>query len=123
MEIHEHPIIEGAIGKIKSPIDHLDDRGIDHYIAKHEAYAQWEASRFINANNYPIIKKSWTWKQRIKYMLMDTPFSGLVFFIGSYFLLRGFIDGYRGLKFSLLKMKYFNQVYSNIQHLKVIRRV
>lgn len=119
MEIHEHPIIEGPVGKIKSPIDHLDDRGIDHYKTKHEAYAKWEASRFINAKNNPIIQKSWTWKQRIKYMLMGTPFGGLFFFIGSYFLLHGFVDGQRGLKFSLLKMRYFNQVYRNIQQLKV----
>ena len=119
MEIHEHPIIDGPIGKIKSHIDHIDDRGIEHYKSKHEAYAKWEASRFINAKNNPTIRKTWTWKQRIKYILMGTPFSGLVFFIGSYFLLRGFIDGQRGFKFSLLKMRYFNQVYRNIQQLKV----
>jgi len=120
MEIHEHPIIDGRVGKIKSPIDHLDDRGIDHYIAKHEAYAKWETSRFINAQNNLTIRKTWTLKQRIKYMLLDSPFSGLVFFIGSYFLLRGFIDGQRGFKFSLLKMKYFNKIFLNILKIKKI---
>jgi glycosyltransferase involved in cell wall biosynthesis len=117
MEIHEHPVLEGNIGTIKSEIDHLDFRGISHYIIKHNEYASWEAERFINMDKNPIVKQQWTWKQKIKYKLMLTPFIGPAFFIGSYFILGGFRDGSRGLAFSILKASYFTQIYCKIKEI------
>lgn len=106
MEIHEHPVLEGNIGTIKSEIDHLDFRGISHYVIKHNEYASWEAARFIKMFENESIHQKWTWKQKTKYKLMQTPFIGPVFFLGSYFLLGGFRDGARGLAFSILKASY-----------------
>jgi glycosyltransferase involved in cell wall biosynthesis len=117
MEIHEHPILEGKIGKIKSKIDHQDFRGVAHYVAKHNDYAWWEAQRFLKSANDELLSKSWTWKQKIKYGLMRTPLIGPVYFLGSYFLLGGFRDGSRGLAFAILKMAYFTQVYCRIKEL------
>ncbi len=39
MEIHEHPILNGTTGIIKSQIEHQDFRGVTHYVAKHSEYA------------------------------------------------------------------------------------
>ncbi|CAA6676786.1 MULTISPECIES: glycosyltransferase family 2 protein [unclassified Lentimonas] len=47
MEIHEHPVLEGAIGEIRAPIEHNEYRGLHHYIAKHNEYASWEAERYL----------------------------------------------------------------------------
>lgn len=119
MEIHEHPIIEGSMGIIKSKIEHREDKNILQYWEKHLQYASWEANRFMD---YKMTKKSksnqWFIRQRIKYCLMDTPMIGPVFFIGSYFLMGGFLNGYRGLAFGVLKMAYFTLVYCKIQELK-----
>lgn len=119
MEIHEHPVLEGQIGTIKSEIDHLDFRGISHYIIKHNEYASWEAERFVKMIKNKSISQKWTWKQKIKYKLMQTPFIGPAFFLGSYFLLGGFRDGSRGLAFSILKASYFTQIYCKIEELKL----
>ena len=70
MEIHEHPILGGKTGLIRSKIDHLDFRGIAHYTAKHNEYAAWEAARYLQDIQDPEKKKSWTWKQRLKYRMM-----------------------------------------------------
>ena len=35
MEVHEHPIIKGPVGSIKSEIDHKDFNGMKRYIEKH----------------------------------------------------------------------------------------
>ena len=113
MEIHEHPILKGKIGFIKSKIDHQDFKGIAHYISKHSEYAAWEAKRFIALSNSGG-RSSWTWKQHIKYRLIQTVWIGPLFFIGSYFVLGGIRDGGRGLSFAILKMSYFNQVYCKI---------
>ena len=120
MEIHEHPIIAGKTAIIKEEIDHLDFRGISHYIIKHNEYASWEAQRIVSTGNNKSIRATWTLKQRLKYKLMLTPFIGPAFFVGSYFLLGGVRDGARGLAFSILKASYFTQVYCKIKELKFI---
>lgn len=117
MEIHEHPILAGKLGKIKSKIDHQDFRGVSHYVAKHNDYAWWEAQRFLKSANDEKTDHNWTWKQKIKYGLIRTPLIGPAYFFGSYILLGGFRDGSRGLAFSILKMAYFTQVYCRIREL------
>lgn len=118
MEIHEHPLLKGDIGHIKSKIDHQDYREVTHYINKHNEYAAWEAERFLKAIGDSSITSQWTWKQRVKYDLMRSVWIGPVFFFGSFFLLGGFRDGTRGLAFAILKMSYFNQVYCQIRERK-----
>jgi len=122
MEIHEHPILDGEIGKIRSKIDHLDFRGVSHYVNKHVEYANWEASRFLTKLNDTSMQQKMTWKQKIKYGLMQSPFIGIVYFFGSFLLLGGFRDGARGLSFAILKMAYFTQVYCRIKELKTAQK-
>ena len=114
MEIHEHPILSGETGVIKSKINHRDFRGVEYYFTKHQEYASWEAERYLNDINNIAKKASWTWKQKLKYKLLNSPFVGPIYFLGSYFLMGGFKDGSRGLVFAILKMSYFTQVYCKI---------
>ena len=117
MEIHEHPILTGTVGKIRSKIDHRDFRDVHHYVAKHNEYSSWEARRFL-ANQASCDPSGLTMKQRIKYRLVASPLAGIVYFLGAYFLMRGFLDGRRGFVFALLKMSYFTQVYCKICELR-----
>ena len=119
MEVHEHPILAGEVGIIKSKIDHQDFRGVSHYVIKHNEYAGWEAARFLKASVNSQLTSKWTWKQRLKYALMKSPFVGPAYFLGSFFLLGGFRDGARGLAFAILKMSYFTQVYCKIREHKI----
>lgn len=112
MEIHEHPILEGPVGRLHERIDHRDLRGVEAWTAKHAEYAEWEARRFLAASGE---RGSWTGKQRIKYALMDSPFLAPVFFFGCFFMMGGFRDGRRGLAWATLKAGYFAQVYARIQ--------
>lgn len=115
MEVHEHPVLEGKVGVIKSKIDHHDFRGVSHYVTKHNEYASWEAGRFLKTAGDPNLSAKWTWKQRLKYRLMRSIFIGPLYFFGSFFLLGGFRDGARGWAFAVLKMSYFTQVYCKIR--------
>jgi glycosyltransferase involved in cell wall biosynthesis len=120
MEVHEHPVLTGKIGTIKSEIDHRDFRDISHYVSKHTEYAAWEAARFLKTAKDKSISAKWTWKQRLKYRLINSVWMGPTYFFGSFFLLGGFRDGSRGLAFAILKMSYFTQVYCNIQKQKKV---
>src|SRR5690554_5114472 len=118
MEVHEHPQLKGNVGKFSSKIDHQDFRGISHYVLKHNEYATWEASRFLEAVNNKKTTRNWTWKQKLKYRLMKTPFMGPVYFLGSFIGLGGWKDGSRGFAFAILKMSYFTLIYCKIQESK-----
>ena len=116
MEVHEHPVINGEVGLIRSKIDHQDFRGVSNFVIKHNEYASWEAARFQKAATNPDIFANLTWKQRLKYRLMkNSILLGPVFFCGSYFLLGGFRDGARGFAHAILRMSYYIQVYCKIK--------
>jgi glycosyltransferase involved in cell wall biosynthesis len=122
MEVHEHPILTGAIGVISSKIDHRDFRGVSHYMTKHNEYASWEAFRFIKTvenNNGNAL----TWKQKIKYKLMRSSFIGPIYFFGSFFFYGGWKDGATGFAFAILKMSYFTQIYCKIVELSETKSI
>lgn len=116
MEVHEHPILQGKVGVIRSKIDHRDFQGIEHYVQKHNEYAKWEAKRYLTLS--VIENKHLTWKQKIKYKLFTSSWIGPFYFLGSYIFFGGFRDGARGMTFAILKMSYFNQVYCRIKEMK-----
>lgn len=118
MEIHEHPLLKGEVGSIRSKINHQDFRNFSYYMDKHNEYANWEYERFLKALGNKRVSSMWTWQQRVKYRLMNTMLIGPVYFCGSFILLGGFRDGARGLAFAILKMAYFTQVSCKIRESK-----
>ena len=118
MEVHEHPLISGEVGVINSKIDHRDFRGASHFVTKHSEYASWEAARFLAAMGDGTSKNHWSWKQRLKYRLMNTVLFPPMFFLGSFFLYGGFIDGTRGFAHGVLKMVYYMQTYCKIREIR-----
>jgi glycosyltransferase involved in cell wall biosynthesis len=122
MEVHEHPIVKGTMGLIRSPIDHRDLRGIDSYMAKHNQYAAWEAQRLFHHRQDPEATARWKPHQRLKYRLLTSPWGGLAFFLGSFFAMGGWRDGSTGFAFSLLKAGYFTQIACRLRELEELRR-
>lgn len=122
MEVHEHPLVSGSVGLIRSRIDHRDLRGIDSYMRKHSEYAAWEAQRLfsyrIAAGQANAGVPSWKPHQRLKYHLITSPWGGLAFFLGSFFLMGGWRDGGTGFAFCLLKAGYFTQISCRLRELE-----
>jgi glycosyltransferase involved in cell wall biosynthesis len=116
MEVHEHPVLEGAVGEIKTPIEHNDFRGLKHYIAKHNEYSSWEAARYLRL----IEQQGSEWnglteRQKKKYRNLAKWWFAPAYFIAAYILKKGFIDGVEGLNFALLKAIYFYQIRLKIK--------
>ena len=116
MEVHEHPVLEGTVGEIKTPIEHNDFRGLKHYIAKHNEYSSWEAARYLR-----LMKQQgpeWnglTERQKKKYRNLAKWWFALAYFIATYIFKKGHIDGVKGLNFALLKAIYFYQIRLKIK--------
>ncbi len=116
MEVHEHPVIEGSVGTVSTPVEHHDYKGYEAYIARHNAYSSWEAARYL-----ALKKKGFaglTGRQKIKYRLMDSWLLGPVYFFGAYFLKLGFLDGKAGWLLAVNKLIYFFQIKCKIDELK-----
>lgn len=111
MEVHEHPVLQGSTGAINARIDHRDDRGLHHYIAKHNDYSTWEANRF----KWFTTAGQAAWKrlsrrQRFKYRNLDKWWLAHVYFWTCILVKRGFLDGVAGWRFATMKRRYFQDV-------------
>jgi glycosyltransferase involved in cell wall biosynthesis len=118
MEIHEHPILAGEVGQLAEKIEHKVNINTASWKEKHLAYAKWEARRVHalkkNGNNF-----QFTFKQKIKYQLLNSPFVGIIFFMGSTILYLGIFDGLKGISYALAKAKYFTTIRKEIKKLKI----
>jgi glycosyltransferase involved in cell wall biosynthesis len=115
MEIHEHPVLTGTVGKIRARIEHHDFRSMEHYLKKHDEYAAWEANRHqwlqtAGGDAWDTL----TGRQRIKYRLLDKPGLGWIYFCAAYFFKLGFLDGRAGFELARSKRRYFNRVRRKI---------
>ena len=108
MEIHEHPVLSGSIGEIRTRIDHRDDRGMDHWRRRHEAYAQWEARRATLLRQTGM--RDLTERQRMKYRMLGSWWLPAVYFLDSYVRRLGLLDGRAGLWHAWMKATYFAQI-------------
>ena len=112
MEVHEHPHLDGAAGEIAARIDHLDYRGIEHFIARHNAYSTWEVHRraqLIDGGD-PAAWARLTKRQKTKYRSLDKWWFAPMYFLGTYIVKLGFLDGSAGLHYALLKFAYFHDI-------------
>lgn len=118
MEVHEHPILNGSVGSINPRVRHEDFKGLTAYFDRHNQYSTWEARRFLSLQNEEFIKwQTFSFRQKMKYRMLNTWFLGPMFFIFSFLLKMGFRDGKRGFIFALCKMIYFLQIKMKIDEL------
>lgn len=110
MEIHEHPIIEGALAEISSPIDHQDYKGLAHFIAKHRDYALWEANRFVMLRAEEGSLDHLTSRQRFKYKNLHRWWFPYFYFVLAFVVKRGFLDGGAGFHYAAYKLWYFHTI-------------
>lgn len=110
MEIHEHPIVEGAVGTIGTPIDHRDYKGLAKFIERHKDYALWEARRVRSVRGDPEIWSRFTWRQRVKYRHIARWWYPWFYFLATYVGRLGFLDGAAGFHYAMYKAWYFQTI-------------
>lgn len=117
MEVHEQLAVSGPTSEIKSPIIHENYKGLAHFISKHNEYSTWEAKRHLSANKFV----STSIRQKLKNILIDSYLLGPIYFLADYLLFLGFMNGGRGLVFSIMKAHYFFEVKLKLNELKINR--
>ncbi len=106
-EVHEHVIIQNPVGYVKEPMLHIDRRGLEHYIAKHNRYSTLEArALFREITNPPAtlsppnLSRATRLNRWLKRNLMPwVPLPATWRFLYMYVIRFGFLDGRAGLAF------------------------
>jgi glycosyltransferase involved in cell wall biosynthesis len=118
MEVHEHPVLHGRIGAIQAPIDHVDYRGLHHFIERHNDYSTWEAHRFVELHLDKATAQSMTNRQIAKYRFIDRWWFPPMYFLFTFVWKRGFFDGRAGLVYGIFKAYYFLQIREKVRELR-----
>lgn len=107
IEIHEHVIVRGATGRLKSPIRHENWNSLYRYIEKHNAYSQWEARVYFEGwegEVGPSLFGNQAQRRRwLKIRLVRVPGFPILTFLYHYVARAGFLDGRAGLIYCALK--------------------
>lgn len=107
-EIHEHVIIQGSTGRLKSIMNHFAFPSIESFVEKHNRYSNWEAAVSQEEEN-PISKlqnKQVNARRQIKRLFKSMPFRPTLRFLYVYILQKGFLDGWAGYIFARLHGQY-----------------
>ena len=110
MEIHEHPVITGKVGEIRVPIDHRDYKGIGKFIEKHRDYALWEAHRYERLQDDTDAWRNFTSRQSFKYRNIRKWWYPWFYFLFTYLVKRGILDGSAGFHYAAYKAWYFQTI-------------
>lgn len=107
MEVHEHVVSSGAVGRIFSPVSHLNHNSIARYIEKHNQYSNWEALVYDRPEQMGLPAKLFgNQAQRRRWlkkkMVRNHLFPPLVFMY-TYLIRGGFLDGTAGFLYCALK--------------------
>lgn len=118
MEVNEHIIVNGTVGFLKNHLDHYDKRSLPSYYQKHNEYSSWEAHRYMAMTPEDYVKQ--TWRQKVKYgLIYRSKVFPVLYFLYSYFLKGGFLDGAPGFYFTVNRLFYFYQIQAKIKLIKM----
>lgn len=126
-EVHEHVILQGAVGYLQEDMLHIDFRDIYHWLARHNRYSNWEARVYYNllmgqkdqgtigAN---LFGDSVQRKRFLKRIWVKLPFKPFLRFILFYFVYLGFLDGRAGYIYGRLLSQYEYQIGVKLYELR-----
>ncbi|WP_295436361.1 glycosyltransferase family 2 protein [uncultured Thiodictyon sp.] len=127
MEIHERVMVQGAIGRLHTPLIHEDFKGLEAYITRHNKYSTWEARvryRYLTTGRYGentivprLFGNSQERRRWLKALIIRLPFESLLWFFYHYVLRLGLMEGRPGLIACQVRASYIAQVRAKMYEL------
>lgn len=129
MEIHERLIVDGSIGALKKSLIHEDFKGLEAYIARHNAYSTWESRmryQHLNTNAWGdgaikarLFGNAQERRRFLKAIAIRIPFESLLWFLYHYIIRLGFLEGNRGLIACQIRASYISQARAKLYELQL----
>jgi glycosyltransferase involved in cell wall biosynthesis len=107
-EVHEHVIVRGTTGRLRTEMDHYAFPSVEVFVEKHNRYSNWEARVEVDGflSNKSLQNRDVGWRRRLKSWTQKLPFRPWLRFSYVYFWQRGFLDGREGYYFARLHGMY-----------------
>jgi glycosyltransferase involved in cell wall biosynthesis len=109
-EVHEHVIVNGPTGRLRSEMDHYAFPSVEVFVEKHNRYSNWEArvaaDRQLGASDAQIRSSVVGHRRRLKQLSQRLPFRPLLRFLYVFIWQKGFLDGREGYYFARLHGLY-----------------
>lgn len=125
MEVHEHIIVEGNVGIIKSPILHRNFNNLSRYIIKHDEYSNYECRVHTSGQKSQLSERLFGKKEErrryVKKKLIRNPIAPIGYFFYLYIIKGGFLDGKAGFYYILYQCMYLYFVSSKIYELERLK--
>lgn len=107
VEGHYQPIVDGTVGRLSGRLEHNDRDPLFDYFSRHNRYSDWEAYLRDHPDVAEQVRGSRSSRGQ---RYADLPFKPLVFFLYSYVMRRGFLDGRAGFHYAVAHAFYFWQI-------------
>jgi len=107
VEGHYQPMYQGCLGKLSSNLIHLDPDPLYDYFARHNRYSDWEAELALDTKLSQLVLASRTRQGKIFNRLAFKP---IVFFVYSFFIRKGLLDGRAGFHYAVALSFYYWQI-------------
>jgi hypothetical protein len=110
VEIHEHVLVKGATGRLKTELEHYAFPSVESFIEKHNRYSNWESQfewELKKKGAASLLQDRRVYlRRRLKLLSRKLPMRPLLRFWYVYFIQRGFLDGIEGYYFAQLHACY-----------------
>jgi glycosyltransferase involved in cell wall biosynthesis len=110
VEIHEHLLVQGETGRLKTELEHYAFPSVESFIEKHNRYSNWEAQwewELAQAAKRPRMQsRRVNLRRRLKLLSKKLPMRPVLRFWYVFFVQRGFLDGIEGYYFAQLHACY-----------------
>jgi glycosyltransferase involved in cell wall biosynthesis/SAM-dependent methyltransferase len=131
VELHEWVRVPGSVGRMREVILHRDFQDLHHHFDRHNTYSDWEAllrtryrRRDLSGEVRPLLAGSHVERRRFfKRWFLRMPGRPWLYFVYSYILRGGFLDGRAGFIYAALKSFYWYQVSAKEYELRLAARV
>ncbi len=107
VEGHYQPVSRGSVGRLHGHLIHDDVDPLFDYFSRHNRYSDWEAYLRLNPGTRHAVQDGRTRQGRV---FDAIPFKPLAFFVYSYALRGGFLDGRPGFDYAIALSFYYWQI-------------
>lgn len=115
VEGHYQPVSSGKIGQMPGALIHEDPDPLFDYFARHNRYSDWEAHLQAKDTVQRAVDNV---RSRRGKRYARVPLKPIVFFLYSYVLRLGFLDGGPGFHYALAHSFYFWQISVKVRQLR-----
>jgi len=98
--VHEELRVEGSIGELKNPLEHLNYETVTQFIQKLDKYSTVEAEKLL------VEGRKIVWQDAVRFPLLE--------FLTRFFAKQGYRDGLHGLVLALLQAFYWEAVFAKV---------